>query len=573
MGDALADDLPVEGAAGPLRRRTLARVVTTAVGTGVLSGGLLVGVPGEAVAAPDRRPRKRRKKRRRHHKKKHRPVSPTSSTPASTPPATPTSTAVHDAAPILDSAALHVVNRFTGGWCTPLAEEVSAAGGVDRWFAGQLDPSGIPDDFYTQSSSWWVSILAGTEDLLARHRDGTEPVWAAYANYERWSMVRRIHSRRQVLETMANFWEHHLHAPGSADWVALFRSDYGRMIRRNALGRFDTLLREAITHPAMGVYLGNAVSTKAAPNENLGRELLELHTVGRAAGYTEDDVKSSARILTGYRVDEWKTWKAWYDPSAHWVGPVAVLGFSDPNDSPDGQAVTAAYLRYLAHHPSTARNIARKLAVRFVSDEPSEALVNHLAQVYLANETAIAPVLRALVASDEFAAAAGAKMRTPDEDVVATYRALGVRVQSPTGGDSAANALLWSAQVVGMRPFGWPRPDGRPDRADDWSSVSRMLNSFKLHYTTAGGWWPAKDVTYRQPVQWLPADPVRFDVLVDHLARKILGRPASPSIQAAAGQATGVAADAVITADHALVRWGMARLLTVFLDSPTHFTR
>jgi uncharacterized protein (DUF1800 family) len=372
---------------------------------------------------------------------------------------------------------------------------------------------------------------------------------------------------------MANFWEHHLHAPGDADGVALFRSDYGQLIRRHALGRFDTLLQAAITHPAMGVYLGNAVSTKRAPNENLGRELLELHTVGRAAGYTEDDVKNSARILTGYRVDMWKTWNVYYDPNVHWVGQVDVLGFSDPNAAADGQPVTAAYLRYLAHHPSTAQNIARKLAVRFVSDEPSQALIDHLAQVYLANDTAIVPVLRALVASAEFVASAGAKMRTPDEDVVATYRALGVRVAAPTGGGSAANAILWQTSDIGMRPFGWTRPDGRPDRADAWSSVSRMLSSFDVHYTMSGGWWPTRDAVYQTPVQWLPVAALRFDALVDHLSRRILGRAATPLLQTAAAEATGCSPSDVITADHALVRWEMPRLLTVFLDSPTHFAR
>ena len=538
-------------------RRTLARVATAAVAT-ALPGVAVLGAPGEAEAVPDRRRRRkrRRRRRRRHHHTTPRP------TPTPVPPPS-----------VLDARALHLLNRFTGGWTPSLAAEVTAAGGIDRWFAAQLEPSAISDAFCTTSAGWWVSIKATAQEIWARDRDGVEGAWVANENYERWSMLRRMFSARQVLETMANFWEHHLHVPGDADGVALFRSDYGQMIRRHALGRFDAMLQEAITHPAMGVYLGNALSTKKAPNENLGRELLELHTVGRAAGYTEDDVKSSARILTGYRVDMWRTWNVWYDANAHWVGPVSVLDYSDPNGSADGQAVTAAYLRHLAHHPATARTIARKLAVRFVSDDPSSDLVDHLAQVYLANGTAIVPVLRALVASAEFTASAGAKMRTPDEDVVATYRALGVRVQAPTESGSTANAMLWQTTAIGMRPFGWTRPDGRPDRAEAWSSVSRMLNSFDVHYSMAGGWWPKKDAVYVQPAQWLPAAAVRFDTLVDHLSRRILGRPASTLLQEAAAQATGCSAAEVITADHDLVRWEMPRLLTALLDGPTHFTR
>jgi hypothetical protein len=539
-----------------LSRRLLARAAVGAAATATLSGGLVAGIPGEAAAVAERR-KKKKKKRRRTKKRPPQPPTPVVVAPP----------------PVLGERGLLVLERFTGGWTPALGAEVAAVGGIDRWFAAQLDPAGISDDFYTASASWWYSITASTADLWARDRAGTEGMWVANANYERWSMLRRMYSARQVLETMANFWEHHLHVPGDSDGVALFRSDYGQMIRRNALGRFDVLLQEAITHPAMGVYLGNAVSTKRAPNENLGRELLELHTVGRAAGYTEDDVKSSARILTGYRVDQWKTWNVFYDPTAHWTGPVTVLGFNDPNAASDGRAITAAYLRYLAHHPSTARTIARKLAVRFVSDDPSAALVDHLAQVYLANDTAIVPVLRALVASEEFAVSAGAKMRTPDEDVVATYRALGVRVQAPTAGSSAANAILWQTSEIGLRPFGWTRPDGRPDRAESWSSVSRILSSFDVHYSMSGGWWPTKDVVYVARADWLPAAAVRFDALVDDMSRKILGRPATGLLQTAAEQATGCTAATVITKDHAVARWDMPRLLTVFLDSPTHFTR
>lgn len=534
-----------------LSRRTLSRSATGVL-VSALGAQVLLADPAQAASDERRRKKKKRKKRRR---RKRRPT-PVVALPS-----------------VLDARSLHLLNRFTGGWTPGLVAEVQAAGGIDRWFAQQLAPEAIADTFYTSSATWWFSLTATPQQIWARDRDGTEGAWVANSNYERWSMLRRMYSGRQVLEVMANFWEHHLHAPGDADGVTMFRASYGQMIRRHALGRFDAMLQEAITHPAMGVYLGNAVSTKKAPNENLGRELLELHTVGRAAGYTEADVKSSARILTGYRVDQWRTWNAYYDPNAHWVGQVDVLGFSHANAAPDGQAVTRAYLQYLAHHPATARTIARKLAVRFVADHPSEGLVEHLAQVYLANGTAIVPVLRALVASTEFAQSADAKMRTPDEDVVATYRALGVRVLKPTGGESAANAMLWQASSIGMRPFAWTRPDGRPDRAEAWSSVSRMLGSFDVHFSMAGGWWPSKDATYVPPEKWLPAAGVRFDQLVDHLSRRILGRPATALLQTAATQATGLGATTVITAEHGLVRWNMARLLTVFLDSPTHFTR
>lgn len=484
-----------------------------------------------------------------------------------------TATTIVPIASVLDARSLLVINRFTGGWTPALGAEVKRAGGIDRWFARQLTPSLISDTFYNGSAGWWRSNTATPAELRSRAERGIEPLWVAVANYERWSLVRRMHSARQVQETMAAFWEHHFHVPGGADAVGSFRPSYGRTIRRLALGRFDTLLQAVTTHPAMGIHLSNAVSTKKSPNENLGRELLELHTVGRASGYTEDDVKSSARILTGYRVDLWNTWKVWYDTDAHWTGPVQVLGFKHANTSPDGRAVVAAYLKYLAHHPATARRIARKLAVHFVSDHPSNALVEHLARVYLANGTAIAPVLKALVASSEFRGSGGRKVRTPEEDLIATYRALGARVLAPRSDGSAANAVLWQCDQLGGRPFAWPRPDGRPDTAEAWSSVSRMLNSFNVHRTLAAGWYPGKDVRYRTPASWLPGRSVRFDRLVNHLSRKILGRPSTALLLQAARQATGCRDGTIITASHPLVQWQMHKLLTVFLDSPTHFRR
>ena len=127
---------------------------------------------------------------------------------------------------------------------------------------------------------------------------------------------------------MTEFWENHLNVPVNGDAQFTYRASYGDHIREHALGRFSDLLVGAITHPAMLIYLDQATSTKRHPNENLGRELLECHTVGRGS-YTEDHVKASARILTGYTVDMWETWQALYNPEEHWRGTVKVMGFRD----------------------------------------------------------------------------------------------------------------------------------------------------------------------------------------------------------------------------------------------------
>ncbi|TQK68880.1 DUF1800 domain-containing protein [Nocardioides sp. SLBN-35] len=581
---------------------TPARAARRAVLTGAAAGlGAVLARPGVALAAPDVRG--------------------------------------YPATAVPDAPTWHGIRRFTAGYTPALRAQVEAAGGFDAWFARQLDGS-YDDAWYDATAHWWLSINADDATVWQRDRSDVESLWWADANYQSWAMVRRLGSQRQVLETMAELWEHHLHVPAQGA-VGPFRTAYGKEVRRHALGRFSDLLEAAITHPAMSVYLGNANSTRSAPNENLGRELLELHTVG-VGQYTETDVKNSARLLTGFKVGIWTTWATSYDPNAHWTGPVQVMGFSHPNSNPDGRAALSAYLRYLARHPATARRIARKLAVRFVSDAPSAALVDELAAVYLDHDTDITPVLLALVGSAEFRAGADTKVRTPPEDVVATYRALGVELTGPPTGladESAANTLIWQAQRIGAKPFNWPRPDGRPDTAQAWSSTSRFLASLDIHYTMSGGWWPVDGARYRAPIDWLPAAPaaaagapaapaadedplvvgrpkkdkkkkkkkrkppapppvsppppdpvvpdppdqpqppttpvasIRFDELVDHLCRTMLGQPVAPTMLQAACEAAGCAPADVITPQHRIVAWEMPRLITVLLDSPLHMTR
>ena len=235
---------------------------------------------------------------------------------------------------------------------------------------------------------------------------------------------------------MTDFWSTNLHIPVGHDRAWVYRFDYDQTIRENAFGRFEDLLIACSLHPAMRFYLDNWKSVKNKPNENQGRELLELHTVGRDAGYTEAMVKSSAVLLSGYTVNWGTTFAASYDATKHTTGPVQVLDFTHPNASADGQAATLAYLSYLAHHPATARNLARKLATYFVSDSPSDGLVDTLAQAYLAADTDIKAVLRVLSAHPEFLTSQGQKVRTPIADLVATARVLDVDVQAPSGDDS-----------------------------------------------------------------------------------------------------------------------------------------
>lgn len=473
---------------------------------------------------------------------------------------------------VLPAQQRHLVGRFSYGLTPALAKQVRKRGGAQAWFEWQLRGTAIKDPTFTRTKAWWPDLARDPQSLWRRSADGVRGGWEVMADYQRWVIVRRSSSRQQLLEVMTQFWENHLYVPTNGEQWFVHRVSYGETVRRHALGRFDQLLHAAITHPAMGLYLDNATSTKERPNENLGRELLELHTVGRGR-FTEADVKDSARILTGWHVDIWRTWKASYRTDMHATGRVRVLGFTHPNASPDGREVTRQYLRHLARHPDTARRIVTKLVTKFVSDAPAPALVAKLARVYLKNDTAIAPVLRALVASKQFRAAKGRKVRDPIEDVVATYRVLGKKFARPTSSASAANAVLWQTQSVGATPFGWPRPDGTPIDDAPWSSTSRVLASLEVHWALSGGWWPKERVSHPRPASWVPKQGMRFDQVVDHVSRRLLHRPATPRLVQACCQALGLKAGERITHDHRLVRWEMPRLLTTVLDSPDFFRR
>ncbi|MDT9592401.1 DUF1800 domain-containing protein [Nocardioides zeae] len=472
----------------------------------------------------------------------------------------------------LDAAGLHVVRRWSYGYTRALAREVVSAGGAGAWFEAQLRPSRITDTAADRTYAWWPSLARRPADLWQRQVSETEFGWRVMADYARWVMMRRMISRRQVLEVMTEFWETLLHVPVNGDHWFTHRVSYGTTVRTHALGTYANLLKACILHPAMGMFLDNAVSTKAKPNENLGRELLELHTVGRG-NHTEDDVKDSARILTGYRVDLWRTWAATYTPADHSTGTVRVLGFTHPNTNPDGRAVAEAYLDYLARHPATAQRVCQRLAAKFVSDDPPARLVTRMVRTWQSSGTSIVAVLRTLVASPEFQAARDSKLRDPVEDVLASYRALGVGVAQPRVDDDAALQMLWQSNAIGTMPFSWPRPDGPPIDNRSWGSSSRALASFSMHWSLAGTWWPRSGATYRTPAQWLPRTSLTFAQLVDHLSIQVLGRVSTATLLKACCEVTNYAPSTVINANHPLVKWEFHRLLSTLLDSPAHLSR
>lgn len=391
-----------------------------------------------------------------------------------------------DAAPaaagsvLSDDPNLHLARRATFGQTPTVLADIRRLG-AGPWLEQQLKPSQLDDSAMNSLLDKFTLLNASLAVLNAQ----TQPRLGAL-ELVKATLARQIWSKRQLFEIMVDFWSNHLnvHTPEAATHVTKPIEDR-TVTRVHAMGRFENLLLASARSPAMLRYLDNADSKIPNPNENYGRELLQLHTVGSGAGFTEADVRNSALILTGRSVDGANAFV--YKPEWHFVGPVRVLGWSSANASASSGLNTGdSYLRYLARHEQTALLLSRKLAIRFVSDTPSQALVEHLAEVYLDAGTAIVPWLRALFQSAEFTSSIGLKMRRPLEDVVASARVMNLRM--PTGSDlSGIDLLVTDTAKFGMQPLDWGPPNGYPDVAAGWWAIGGMLSRCNWHRLISRG--------------------------------------------------------------------------------------
>lgn len=422
-----------------------------------------------------------------------------------------------------DDPVLHLVRRTTFGVTPDSLAEVRALG-VDAWLHSQLAPATVADADADLVWSGYRTVGMNPIQIRGAIRRHSHEAMVEYAQA---TLARQLWSRRQVYEVMVDFWANHLAVPLPNDAVwDLGTSYHNEVIRTHALGSFTDMLVAAMRHPALLAYLEADRSTEAAVNEHLGRELLELHTVGIASGYTEADVRASAHLLTGRTIDP-ETGEFRFDPQRHWTGPVDVLGFAHPNQvAAEGLQVGDAYLRHLASHPATAHTIARRLAVRFVSDNPPAGLVDRLAEVYLRYGTAIHPVLWALFSSTEFWASVGQKTRRPLENVVATARVLGVGPgTSQQATEKGVDGLYWSLDQLGHRPLAWPEPSGYPDVQPAWASAGAMLQLWSRHRWLVQGRWP--ELSYPRPEELAQAGTV--GEFVDGLCDRLLFQRMRPA--------------------------------------------
>lgn len=466
---------------------------------------------------------------------------------------------------------LHLLRRATYG-PTPGTYSTIKSRGIELWLDQQLAPQSIDDaglQRALRAKFPWLSWSIA--DVLRNVPEGGK--WPFMTELSMATIARATWSKRQLFEVMCEFWSNHLHITCPSDKVWFARHDYdASVIREHALGRFEDMLVASAKHPAMLVYLNNAESTRSDPNENYGRELLELHTVGIDGGYNEKEMYDSALIMTGFTLHP-ETRHYRYDAYAHYTGPVKVLGFDDANPTQNGgEDLGLRYLRYLANHPATARHLARKLWTRFISDTPDEAFVDQLAQVYLDNNTAIKPVLRHLFLSPEFRNSVGQKMRRPYEDVIATLRLLGYR-REPKTQKTGLRTLHWMVTEIGQAPFAWGLPDGYPDDGVSWLSAGSTLNRWNRHLSLAAHW--GADELPMPPLRaLLPAKlPTTYGSMLDALSKRLVFRTLEDHHKKTILTFLDRRASDPFGRKDADATYRMAPAVALILDSPYHGVR
>lgn len=468
---------------------------------------------------------------------------------------------------------LHLLRRATWGVTPSLQKEIRRMG-RNRWLDRQLDPDSIHDGFVED----FIKHRMPNLDMSVKDAfDTYGGSWDLMYDLTKASILRAAWSKRQLFEVMVDFWSNHLNIanPHEACWWS--RHDYDRhVIRKHAFGKFSNMLKASALHPAMMTYLNNASSTKYNPNENYGREILELHSVGVDGGYDEDDMAQSTLVLTGYGID-WDTGKFEYHPQYHYTGPVQVMNWKAKNhDAAKGYDVALRYIDYLAHRPATATRIATKLVQRFVQDVPPPALVDSLAETYLHHDTAILPVLHKLFDSAAFKKSTGKKVRRPFQDVTATIRTLGIGIARDDDGEDGLQAMYWMIDGMGDLPMAWIPPNGYPDYADAWRSAGITVGRWNMHTAMANGWWPASML--KVPGDWVPRLlgkklPKTWGGVVDRLSKRLVYRKLPAAHRDAVLTFLGKTDAAPVDENDQWLGWRFPYLIALFLDSPYHGIR
>jgi len=495
-----------------------------------------------------------------------------------------------------EEQAVHVLNRLAYGPSPTDVRQVEAMGPA-AWIAWQLRPARIDDAEVEKRLADFPSLSMSTAELVAYYPRAKKVAEAKGIRLEGKSpeamraelagvvepfqlprqvgaelvaarLIRATVSRRQFQETLVDFWFNHFNVSADKGAVRWMVSPYEReAIRAHLFGTFRELLGAVAHHPAMLFYLDNWTSTRESLslpkngrtglNENYGRELLELHTLGVDGGYTQDDVREVARCFTGWGIRKPNEDGAFeFHPRAHDTGSKRVLGTEIPAGAgmEDGERV----LDLLATHPSTAHFIARKLAQKFVMDAPPPELVERVAQVFLRTGGDLTATYRALFESPEFwsDAARAAKVKTPLEFTVSAVRALG----GTTAGDVP---MVQALNRMGQPLYRAQPPTGWPEVSQPWVNPGALVARIDFGLKLASGRMTGTEVP-------LPAMDGAPDEVVDRTARAILHRPLGEQTRATVLAALGASE---VMPDGERRRLDGAKLVGLLLGAPEFQTQ
>jgi len=329
-------------------------------------------------------------------------------------------------------------------------------------------------------------------------------------------LYRAIYSNRQLEEVLVDFWVNHFNIYNGKGQDRLYLTSFERdAIRPYVLGHFKDMLLATARHPAMLFYLDNWQSQvqrddqpgqtpppngtqRPGLNENYGRELLELHTLGVDGGYTQDDVIAVARAFTGWTIyDTAKYAEFQFNPGGHDRKEKLVLGHTLPAGR--GQQDGLDVIDILSRHPSTAKFISRKLAQRFVSDDPPQALVDRMAATFTKSDGDLRAVLQTMFNSVEFMSEGAwqSKMKSPLEMVVSAVRAVNADVSDPT-------ALVQRIAELGQPLYGKIEPTGYPNTGEAWTNTASVLGRINFATALFSGSFPGVKVelsrfNYKEP--------------------------------------------------------------------------
>jgi len=374
-------------------------------------------------------------------------------------------------------------------------------------------------------------------------------------------LLRAIYSDRQLEEVMTDFWYNHFNVFINKGPDRYMITAYERdVIRPRVFGKFKDLLVATAKSPAMLFYLDNWQSVgphsqlavfgnqrrqfrrgpfgmiyqvpprpqanKNRPsglNENYAREIMELHTLGVDGGYTQKDVTELAKVLTGWSIDKPQQGGGFrFNDRAHEPGPKYVLGHKIGDH---GESEGMDMLDVLAHHPSTAKFISKKLAMRFVSDNPPQSLIDRMARTFQEKDGDIRAVLRTMFNSPEFWAGDvyRAKVKTPLEFVASSARASGADVQN-------AMPLVQLLNRMGMPLYGMQPPTGYSMKAETWINSSALLTRMNFALQLGTGKLPGTSLDAQA---LLPgAAPADSGSTLAALEAKILAGDVSPQTHA-----------------------------------------